>query len=89
MGELKAVRFDFSKDTSANLSAPTVTVSVLKGTDASPNNVKVSDPVVVGQEVVQKIQPGVVGCTYKLRCLVTDADGLKHALSGVFSVDPA
>ncbi len=89
IGEIKAVRFDFSTETSAALSAPVVTPELLEGTDPAYASVLLGSPTVVGLEVVHKIQPGVAGCTYKLRCVVTDADGLKHAVSGKFRVEPA
>lgn len=88
-GEVKAVRFDFSSEvtsSSATLSNPVVEVSVLEGTDPTPNAMKVGLPTIVGLEVVQKIQPGVPGCTYKFRCVADDSDSLRHAVAGKVTV---
>lgn len=82
VGEVKAVRFDFSGEAgTATLLSPVVSCTVLKGTDPNPDNVLVSIPTVDGMCVVQLIQPGVVGCTYRLRALVLDSAGLRHGIT--------
>jgi len=88
VGEIKDVRFDFSTEaaSSTTLSAPTVTCAVLDGTDASPSAVLSGSPTVSGKEVVQRIQPGVVGCTYKLNAFVSDSSGLRHHIAAKVSV---
>jgi hypothetical protein len=86
--EIKLAKFDFTDevDASATLTSPTVVCTVHKGTDPTPANVLVGSPVVSGKEVHQKVQPGVVGVTYKLRTVVTDSSGLKHGMTGLLEV---
>lgn len=88
VGEIKAIKFDFTTEAGAEaiLSAQTVTCVVVSGTDPSPDNVKLGLPTIDGPFVVQKVQPGVVGCVYKLRALASDATGLRHAVSSRLSV---
>lgn len=87
-GEIKEVRFGFSTEAASGttLVSPTVTCAVLSGTDAAPSAVLVGSPTVSGKEVVQRIQPGVVGCTYKLSAFVSDSTGLRHHIAAKVSV---
>jgi hypothetical protein len=89
VGEIKAVRFDFSTETAAVLSAPTVSVTVLSGTDPSPSSVLSGPATIVGLEIVQKITALVGGVTYRIRAEANDADGLHHGVSGEFSTEYA
>lgn len=50
-------------------------VPVITGT------VLVGSPAINEQEVVQLIQPGIAGCTYKLRAYATDSTGQRHGIS--------
>jgi len=88
VGEIKEVRFDFSTEAASatTLSAPTVTCVVLDGVDASPSAILSGSPTVSGKDVVQRIQPGVVGCTYKLHAFATDSSGLRHHIAAKMSV---
>lgn len=89
MDEVKAVRFDFSKEVSTGATlqgTPTVTVSVVSGVDNNPSAVLFSPAVVSGREVVQVVHPGVVGCKYKLRATVGDSTGLTHGMSAYLQV---
>jgi hypothetical protein len=90
IGEIKSARFEFAPEAGegVTLSLPTVTCVVLSGVDASPAAVLVGSPTVVGTTVVQKIQPGVVGCVYKLNAFVSDSSGLRHHISTKFRVVP-
>lgn len=83
VGEVKAVRFNFSGEAAgtATLLTPVVTCTVIKGTDPNPDNVLVSTPTIDGMFVVQLIQAGVVGCTYRIRALVSDTSGLRHGIT--------
>lgn len=80
-GEVKAITFDFSVDATegSTLVSPTVTCTVLHGTDATPSAVLVGSATVVGHTVVQLVQPGVVGVNYLVRALVSENTGLRHA----------
>jgi len=88
LGEIKDVRFDFSSEaaSSTTLSSPSVTCVVLEGVDATPSAVLSGSPSVSGKEVVQRIQPGVAGCTYKLNAFVSDSSGLRHHIAAKVSV---
>lgn len=90
IGEIKTLTFDFTAEakSGAVLSAPSVVVEVLSGTDLTPSNVKLGVATVDGLNVLQKVQPGVVGCVYKLRALVSDAAGNRHGISVKLQVAP-
>lgn len=93
VGEIKALRFDFSTEAAeaVTLSAPIagdVTCVVLDGVDANPGSVLVGLPVVDGKFLVQRVQPGVVGVTYKVNAFATDSSGLRHHIAAKFSVVP-
>lgn len=87
VGEIKAVRFDFSSETALTLSSPVVSLRVLSGTDATPQAMLSGVPAVVGLEVVQKLAPTVGGCTYEIWAFANDSDGLRHRVAGEFSVE--
>lgn len=91
LDEIKTVVFDFSSevDDGIVLNTPTVTVTVLDGTDASPSSVKQGVPAINGQYVTQQVKPGVVGVHYKLRCTVLDQNGNKHGVTAHMKVAPA
>lgn len=69
--EAYAVEFKFDRVLSV-ITGATVTVSLLAGTDASPSSLLNGTPQISGTSVYQRIQSGVAGCTYKLRCEATD-----------------
>ena len=88
IGEIKTVWFDFTseKPDTATLAAPTVTVTVVRGTDASPASVKYGPAAVNGNYVTQQVRPGVVGCSYKLTALVNDSSGNTHRVDAQLRV---
>jgi len=88
IGEIKALRFDFSTeaDSATTLNTPVVTCSLLSGTDATPSAVLYGSASVDAKEVVQLIHPGVAGCTYKLNAFVSDSSGLRHHIAAKVSV---
>ena len=65
------VEFDFSAVMSS-VTAATVTVSVVGGYDASPSGILDGLPQITGSKAYQRVQAGVAGCIYKLRCEATD-----------------
>jgi hypothetical protein len=91
LDEIKLVKFNFLDEAGegAVLSSPSVVCTTHKGVDAGPAAVLVGVPTVVGSEVHQKIQPGIVGVTYKLRATVMDSAGLKHGMTGYVAVAPS
>ena len=70
--ERYAIEFQYSATMSAITSA-TVTVQLLAGTDATPDDLLDGDPQISGTIVYQRVKAGVSGCTYKLRCTATDS----------------
>ena len=90
VGEIKRVKFDFSTEAAAGvtLSLPDVDCVIWEGADATPASVLVGLPSVSGMFVEQVVQPGVVGCTYKLSAVATDSSGLRHKMSTLLKVVP-
>lgn len=70
--ERYAIEFQYTSVLSAITSA-TVTVQLLAGTDATPDDLLDGAPQISGTSVYQRIKAGVAGCTYKLRCTATDS----------------
>jgi len=69
--EAYAIEFKFDRVLAAVTNA-TCTVSLLAGTDDDPDALLSGPPQRNGASVYQRIQSGVAGCTYKLRCEATD-----------------
>lgn len=69
--EAYAVEFKFDRVLSS-ISSATCTVSLLGGTDASPDALLDGPAQISGTSAYQRIKSGVPGCTYKLRCEATD-----------------
>lgn len=88
IGEIKSVKFDFSSEAAAGvtLSLPDVDCVVWEGVDPAAASMLVGASLVSGMTVVQVVQPGVVGCKYKLTALVTDSSGLRHKISTLLEV---
>lgn len=70
--ERYAIEFQYGATMSAITSA-TVTVQLLAGADATPDNLLDGAPKIGGTSVYQRVKAGVSGCTYKLRCTATDS----------------
>ena len=75
-GEQLNLGFDFSSSLSPNetLVSAAVTITVLRGIDAHPENMLVGDPHVVGGVVSLFVTGGVSGVTYLLSCYATTSD---------------
>ena len=88
IGEIKAIRFDFTAEAGVNaiLSLPSVTCVVVYGTDPAASSVCSGAPTIDGLFVVQKVIPGVAGCSYKLKAFATDDSGLRHGISAKLDV---
>ena len=69
------VEFDFSAVLSS-VTGATVTVSVVGGTDETPEAILDGSPQATGAKVYQRVQAGVAGCIYKLRCEATDGTNI-------------
>ncbi|MEY2654811.1 MAG: hypothetical protein RLZZ524_1839 [Pseudomonadota bacterium] len=87
-GEILTIPFRYKK-LARSLSSPTVSVTVLAGTDANPQAfllgtaaVDPADPT----QVLQQVQGGVPGVIYGLRCLATTEKGERVAATGSIRV---
>jgi len=75
--EERNVAFDFSKNGGlVSVSAPTITVSVLSGTDATPGASLVGSPAVAGAVVMQRVRGRLDGVEYVIECRVSAASGI-------------
>lgn len=86
-GEAKILIFDFSNQmASATLTSATVSVEMLRGTDAASAATRSGSPSVLGTKAFQLIVNGVVGAAYKYRCLAAASDGQVHEVSAEMEV---
>lgn len=78
--EDKVVTFDFSGEAAAGstLSLPTVTKSLLSGTDTGAASLTVGTPTVSGLTVLVLVSAGLEGSLYELYCEVTASNGEVH-----------
>lgn len=84
--EIIVVTFDFTA-LSTVVSAPVVSVILVDGVvDASPSAILSGVAQVTGAVVKQKIQGGVHGANYKLRCQVDTPLGERFIESAILSV---
>lgn len=87
--ERRPVTFDFEADipVSDSISGATVTVeAVVEGTDGSPATILSGGASAVGRKVTQWIHGAVDGASYRLKCLVSTADGRVLVLRAVLPV---
>lgn len=68
--ESVVVEFDFEGELTSIVSA-VVTNTVHDGSDASPSSMLYGTPQIDGTKVLHRVQGGVSGVTYKLRCVAT------------------
>ena len=66
-GDIVTVTFDFTADAEA-VTSPTITVTVLQGTDATPAAILLGAPTIEGAIVRQRVQAGADGVDYGLQC---------------------
>ena len=83
--------FDFSSLTTEELSNPTITISYHSGpkTTADLSAMLLGSAQVTAQTVIQKVQGGLAGAVYKVRCQVDTATSLRYVLSGLLPVETA
>lgn len=86
--EIKTVTFDFSADAETIASSEITAVAIL-GTDPDAQNVLMGGHSIAGALVMQRIQGGLDGTTYALRCVGNDADGEVHVLPVLLPVKTA
>lgn len=78
--EIKTIKFAFARELQgATISAiNSVIPSVSSGTDPTPAAVALGAAVIVGTDVLQRMQGGVDGVVYKWKAKVTDSNGNVH-----------
>lgn len=84
--EIVPLTFDFAAltDTPSN---PVVSLAHHKGTiDPNVGAMLIGSPLVVGAQVRIKVQNGLNGSTYRLRCKVESPEGNKWVLAGYLPV---
>lgn len=87
--EVLDLGFNFGTLTGAPL-APVVTLAHHAGADdPAPEAMLFGAASVSGTTVIQRVQGGVVGADYVLRCQVQDASGQRYVLAGVLPVRAA
>lgn len=86
--EIKVVKFPFAVELNgaAIAVAAATTCTVLVGTDASAGAMVLGVATVVGTDVLQRVQNGVDGNTYRLRAKVTDNAGNVHVIAARMQV---
>ena len=67
-----AISFDFTA-LMASITTATVTVEVISGVDATPSTLLNGSPQISGTTVLQRVDDGVSGAVYRLRCLANNA----------------
>lgn len=87
--EIKTLRFNFSGEIAGAVtlvSAAPTTATAVDGTDATPGNTVLGLPVIVGQEVLQRITGGVDLTSYLFESAVTDSAGNVHVAQALVAV---
>lgn len=84
--EIIPLVFDFSGLTPTPVS-PVIVISHEAGAaDPTPAALLLGSPQVVGAQIRQKIQGGVLNADYRIRCQVDTPEGLRWVKSGVLPV---
>lgn len=87
--EIKALKFPFARELNGATIATVegVTVTLYKGADPSPADVKLGGAVVSGTDVLQRVQGGLDGAAYKFRVKVLDSAGNRHVMTDWLAVE--
>ena len=87
--EIKTIKFSFARELQGATiaSITSVTPSVVAGADPTPAAVALGSPVVSGTDVLQRMQGGVSGTTYKWRAKVLDSNGNVHVSADSVKVE--
>ena len=87
--EIVPITFEFV-DLTSTPSSPTIAIQRLSGADdPTPTAMLLGAPQVVGSQVRQKVQGGVNGAIYGLRCEVNDADANHWVIPAKLPVETA
>lgn len=84
--------FDYAADleTGETISgSPTVSASLVAGTDPTPSALLSGSPIVVGATVLQRVVGGVAGASYTLRCQVSTSASRTLVLAATLPVRTA
>lgn len=86
--EIKVIKFPFARELNGATIASVsyVTPTTFKGTDPSPGAVALGAPVPSGTDVLQRMQAGLDGVSYKWRAKVVDSNGNVHVATEVVQV---
>lgn len=89
--EIKVLRFPFEDELEAGetISLVALTCTVLRGADPLAGTIPLGAPVVSGTDVLQRVQLGVDGAQYLVRCKATGNGGNVHVLWGLLDVKTA
>jgi hypothetical protein len=81
-GESKLLRLEFASEIEASVTITSVTMvcTLTVGVDPAPSNFLLGAPVILGLNVLQRIQHNVDDCEYLVRALAQDSSGLRHAV---------
>lgn len=84
------VAFDFLSELFGSaVSMAVVSASCVQGVDANPAALLSGSSAIAGADVLQLIQGGVDGNTYKLRCVATLANGQKRVRAALLPIREA
>ena len=90
--EVRNETFNFTSSLAASgtetISTASTTAIVFSGTDASPGAIISGTATISGAQVTQKIQGGIVGVIYELRCSITTSTGQTLVLAGYLAIVP-
>ncbi|MCP5340426.1 MAG: hypothetical protein H7A16_09670 [Sinobacteraceae bacterium] len=88
-GEKVPLAFDFSEDLPSGVTlalADSVSIAVVRGTDADPDAMKVGAAAVVGSDVIQMVNPTVSGVEYRVTGWGVFSDGQRRAIPARMTV---
>ena len=89
--ELKIIHFPFGGELESGetLSVLVISCAIQSGVDAAAAAMPSGAPIVVGSDVYQRVQAGVDGASYLIRCKATSSTGLVHVLAALLDVKTA
>lgn len=88
--EIFVVGFDFASELAGStINTATMAVLLHEGTDPDPGVMLVGALSIVGSTVLQLVQGGITGNTYRLRCVATLANGQRRALAAALQIREA
>ena len=86
--EIKTAVFDFTNQLGTNtISSAAVTVDVVRGVDAASAAMLSGAAITSGAYVRQLVANGVLGVSYALHCVVTDAAGQRHKVTAELDIE--